>query len=257
MLETENKLLSRYNFNELTLAEIVGIDYKAAAIFEKYNLDFCCKGKRLLKDACAEKGIDVEAVLTELKSFAKTSNGNTFRYDSWSADFLIEFIIKEHHSYVRNMIPLLLSHTKKIAEVHGANHPELISIAKTFGQISKELSYHMRKEEEILFPYIMELSRSKQTGAKIDKPYFGSVNNPIKLMLVEHDSAGDALYTIRELTGNYTPPADGCETYKITFQELKAFEVDLHKHVHLENNVLFPKAVELEKEIFAGTASVN
>jgi regulator of cell morphogenesis and NO signaling len=235
--------------SKLTLSQIVVNNYKTAAIFEKYNLDFCCRGNKLLQTACKEKGVPEETLLTELNDLFNKKEESNGRYNEWNADFLVEYIVNIHHGYIRTITPVLLGHTQKIASVHGERHPETIEVARIFNAVSKDLKHHMMKEEEILFPYIKYMVKTSGGATKAEPPYFSTVENPIKLMIAEHEAAGDELYEIRNLTNNYTPPADACNTYKVCYQELKEFEEDLHKHVHLENNILFPKAIALEKEV--------
>jgi regulator of cell morphogenesis and NO signaling len=148
------------------------------------------------------------------------------------------------------MIPVIAAHTQKVASVHGENHPETIAIAKHFSVVYKDLKQHMMKEEQMLFPFIKYLSKAEQKKSSAERPFFGTVKNPIKMMEIEHQNAGDELSGIRDLSDNYTPPDDACNTYKVCYQELKEFEEDLHQHVHLENNILFPKSILLEDKIF-------
>jgi regulator of cell morphogenesis and NO signaling len=171
------------------------------------------------------------------------------RFAEWDPVFLIDYIVNNHHAYVRKMIPVLSVHTQKIASVHGQNHPELIKVAEHFQSVARELSQHMQKEELVLFPYIKSLLTARLTGTAAPASPFGSVRNPIKMMEAEHQNAGDELYAVRSLSSGYTVPADGCTTYHVTYQELQDFERDLHQHVHLENNILFPLAVALEQEL--------
>ena len=171
------------------------------------------------------------------------------KYNEWSPDFLIDYIINNHHSYVTKMIPVISAHTKKINLVHGKNHPELSKVESAFERVYKDLKQHMMKEEQILFPFIKYLVSAKNNGRKAELPYFGTVKNPIKMMEAEHQAAGDEMHEIRNLTQNYIAPDDACETYKATMFELKEFEEDLHKHVYLENYILFPKSVKLETEL--------
>jgi regulator of cell morphogenesis and NO signaling len=235
----------------LTLSQIVVNNYKTAAIFEKYNLDFCCRGNKLLQAACEEKGVEKEAVIAELNDLFSKRDESNGRYNEWNPDFLVEYIVNNHHSYVRKITPTLLGHTQKIASVHGERHPETIGVARIFNAVSKDLKHHMMKEEEILFPYIRYMAKALTGTAKPERPYFSTVENPIKMMEAEHEAAGDELYEIRSLTNNYTPPADACNTYRVCYQELREFEEDLHKHVHLENNILFPKAIVLERGLLS------
>jgi len=247
MEQNSNVFVDR-DYSKLTLSEIVTQDYKAAAVFEKYNLDFCCGGNKPVSEACKEKGLDSSAVIEDLKSI-RNKSGNTDKYDTWGLDFLIDYIVNNHHTYVNKMIPLLSAHTQKIAAVHGKNHPELIAVAGRFGRVYKDLRQHMLKEEQILFPFIKQLVGTKNRGGRAETPYFGTVKNPIRMMEVEHQAAGDEMHEIRHLTDNYTIPDDACNTYSIAMLELKDFEEDLHKHVYLENYVLFPRSVELEEKL--------
>ncbi len=237
------------NIQYQTLKEIVTANFQAAAVFERYSLDFCCRGGKTIEQACAENGTDPFQVLTELAGIAHTEPGSNDQELQWNPELLIDHILRHHHAYVTKMIPVLYAHTQKVASVHGQHHPEVVEIARHFEQVSEELLQHMRKEEQLLFPYVRMLSSSVSEGHPIPAPAFGSVQNPIRMMEAEHQHAGDELYAIRSLSGNYTPPADACTTFRITYQELQEFERDLHRHVHLENNILFPMALQLEQDL--------
>jgi regulator of cell morphogenesis and NO signaling len=250
--------LNGEEFSSLSLSEIVTRNYKAAEIFEKYGLDFCCRGNKIISEACSEKGLDHENIIAELKNLNGNGEKAHFDFNQWDISVLAEYIVHKHHDYVRKMIPVLSQHTQKVASVHGANHPEVIEIAKHFSIVYKDLKQHMMKEEQMLFPFIKYLSRVQQNRSSAERPSFGTVKNPIKMMEIEHKNAGDEMYGIRKLSNDYTPPEDACNTYKVCFSELKEFEEDLHQHVHLENNILFPRAVELEEKIFSSySGSVN
>ncbi len=236
-----------------TLKEIVTHDYRAAAVFEKYSLDFCCRGGATLDQACVERGLDKEAVLSDVRQVITDTASADERWNNLSPSVLIDHIIAVHHAYVRRMIPVLRAHTVKIREVHGERHPELAVIAAHFDTVAADMEQHMMKEEAILFPYIKMLDEAAQHGEAIAPMPFGSVGNPIRMMEMEHQAAGDEMYAIRALSSTYTPPPDGCTTYRVTYQELSEFERDLHQHVHLENNVLFPAAIALEAKLSAAT----
>jgi regulator of cell morphogenesis and NO signaling len=231
---------------DITIRDIVAENFRAAAVFQKYGVDFCCRGNRLVTDACAEQGISPDAIFSDLAKI-ETGGDTVPRFNAWEPDFLIDYILNNHHHYIRAMLPILYLHTKKVASVHGERHPELIEVASHFAKIGQELEMHMRKEEQVLFPYIKSLVASRRAGMNPAVPPFGSVRNPIAMMESEHQTAGDEMAIIRTLTNNYALPDDACTTYRITFQELQEFEQDLHRHVHLENNILFPKAVALER----------
>lgn len=233
---------------DLTLAEIVTENIRSAIIFEEAGLDFCCKGNRSLKDACAEKNIDVQNVVNELTNHSGSGNG-TQNIGDWQLDFLIDYIVNNHHQYVRRMIPVISLHTDKVASVHGKNHPQTLQIADLFLAVRDELEGHMMKEERILFPQIKQMVLNQKENSQFYPPAFGTIQNPIRMMEYEHTSAGDALSKIRELSNNYAYPEDACNTFKALYSELKEFEEDLHKHIHLENNILFPKSIELEAQL--------
>ncbi len=230
-----------------TLKEMVTQNFQTAAVFEKYSLDFCCRGGKTIDEACKEKGVDVLSVLNELSQIEQHGGSISSSFKEMEPDMQCNYIVDTHHAYVSKMIPVLYTHTKKIAAVHGANHPEVIAIAKHFETVAIELQQHMKKEEQMLFPFIKALHAAVKKNEPIIHAPFGTVQNPIRIMEAEHQNAGDEMFEIRSLSNNYTPPEDGCTTYRITYQELQDFERDLHQHVHLENNILFPAAIRLEQ----------
>jgi regulator of cell morphogenesis and NO signaling len=205
---------------DFTLSEIVKDNFRTAAVFEKYSLDFCCNGKRTLRNACTEKGINPLNVINEIDEINASLGKDEIKPDEWKLDFLIDYIINNHHSYVNRMLPVISAHTQKIASVHGANHPEVKKIAEIFSAVNSEMKHHMMKEERILFPHIKVLVTNSSNGGSIDKPYFGTIKNPITMMEAEHQSAGDGMFEIRKLSSDFTPPADACNTYRICFHEL-------------------------------------
>lgn len=227
-----------------TLASIVSSNHQVVPVLEKYNLDFCCKGKRTLAEACIEKGIAVDSVAEELLTRMNAEQGNKFPFESMNAEQLISYILIKHHFYVKQAMPSMLSHLERVAQKHGTHFPYMIEVFRLFKEVSEEMSSHMQKEELILFPRIKEIEAivsSKQERKFTD----GYIAGPVRVMEMEHDQAGELLYKIRELTNDYTPPADACTTFKVSLAELKEFEEDLHKHVHLENNLLFPLAEKM------------
>jgi regulator of cell morphogenesis and NO signaling len=231
---------------QTTIRQIVADDYRAAAIFQKHGLDFCCGGNRPVADACEEKGIDARAVTAELQEALAPASDQP-RVNAWDLDFLADYIVSNHHAYVRSAIETIGAHTRKVATVHGERHPETVEIAARFEEIAAEMTSHMGKEELVLFPYIKALAVAKREGGAAPRAPFGSIANPIRMMETEHQSAGDTMAAIRRLSRDYAPPEDACTTYQVTYKELEAFEADLHRHVHLENNILFPRALDLER----------
>lgn len=222
-----------------TLGNIVSEDHRAASLMAKYQLDFCCKGKRTLESACQEQDIPVDELVEELLELKK-DQGPSFNFDKMSSTELIQHILLKHHVFVKTESPQLLFFIEKIADKHGERHPELIRIREAFTLLKVELEQHMQKEELILFPRIKEM---EQQGA--EKMPANFIAGPVEVMEQEHELAGSLMARIRELTNDYDPPADACTTYRIAFQGLKAFETDLHEHVHLENNILFPRSMSL------------
>jgi regulator of cell morphogenesis and NO signaling len=189
------------------------------------------------------------AVEKELNALDTTISNQSQNFNEWKLDFLVDYIVNTHHEYVKKSIPILIEYTTKVARVHGNSHPEVIEIANKFMEAADELNDHLHKEEEILFPYIKQLVAAELNKQEAPHKAFGTVKNPINMMEHEHEIVGDIFKTIRELSSNYNPPEDCCATYKVSFSKLKEFEADLHQHIHLENNILFPKSIELEKTL--------
>lgn len=230
-----------------TIRDIVANDFRAAAIFQRYGLDFCCRGNRSVEAACQDAGIDADRVQRDLAdALALPPAGCSPRFASWDVSTLVTYIVSNHHTYVREQLPLVKAHAQKVARVHGGAHPEMVRVAELFDQVHDEMISHMAKEEQVLFPWIQRLGDAAAQGAPAPAAPFGTVGNPIRMMEMEHESAGDAMAEIRQLTGGYRIPDEACGTYSVLLQELDAFERDLHQHVHLENNILFPKALRLE-----------
>ncbi len=231
-----------------TLGEIAAKDLRKAEVFKKYGLDFCCGGKKTVKEACAEKGIDVTRVEKELQTADKNiTTSRPLPYNDWNLDFLADYIVNMHHSYVRKTIPDLHTYAAKVASVHGGRHPELLAISQLTDEICEELSSHMVKEETVLFPYIKQLVAAKNNRSQFQVESFKSVQSSISMMEHEHEIVGRKLEQIRTLSNNYALPEDGCASYSYLYKTLEEFENDLHIHVHLENNILFPKSIDLEK----------
>jgi regulator of cell morphogenesis and NO signaling len=236
------------NINRLTLGEIVKKNYKAAAVFERFTLDFCCRGNQNFTDACKAGKIEPSVIINELNRLeSEQEHGVVF--DTWPLDMLIDYIIKRHHTYVEEKTPLIKSYLHKICEVHGARHPELQKVREIFFEIGGELAIHMKKEELILFPFIKKLSQANNTKTPVTSSLFGSVSNPVDMMKEDHAVEGDKFRRLAALTNNYLIPADACNTFAVTYQFLDEFEKDLHLHIHLENNILFPKAIQLEQKL--------
>ncbi|HNP07804.1 MAG TPA: iron-sulfur cluster repair di-iron protein [Cyclobacteriaceae bacterium] len=237
------------NTAEKTISEIVADDYRAAQVFKNHSIDFCCKGNRSVGEACEEKNIDANKLLEEIEQVKQNKPSSTTDFKKWPLDLLADYIEKTHHRYVEEKLPILKQYLHKLCQVHGDRHPELFEISEEFNMSAGELAAHMKKEEFILFPYIRKMAKSKESKTTLDAPNFGTVQNPVQMMMDEHTTEGDRFEKISKLSNKYTPPADGCNTYRVTYALLNEFEEDLHLHIHLENNILFPKAIEMEKEL--------
>ncbi|CAN5862525.1 hypothetical protein BH11BAC7_BH11BAC7_21550 [soil metagenome] len=235
--------------SEETIGEIVTKDIRKAKTFRKYGIDFCCGGKKTVAEVCEKKNIDIiklSAELNETESDHSTMPGNP---DKWELDFLASYIVNIHHAYVKITIPVLLAWSQKLASVHGDTHPETIRIAQLFGAVADELLPHMIKEENVLFPYINMMVNASREGRTLTSGKFGTVANPIRMMENEHEAVGELYMEIEKLSNQFTPPADACNTFKALYATLKEFEDDLFLHIHLENNILFPKATIMEKSL--------
>jgi regulator of cell morphogenesis and NO signaling len=230
-----------------TVGEVVAEDFRAAAVFEQFGIDFCCGGRRSVADACRAAAADPATVVRALDALPPASE-TAADVTRWPIPRLLDFIVSTHHAYVRSAMPAIVRHLAKLNAVHGPRHPELSRVTAYFDQIVGDLEQHMVKEEQVLFPYVRDLVEGGDSCGRRRSP-FGTVENPIRMMEREHQEVGDAMRIIRELTRGYTPPEDGCTTYAIALAELQQFERDLHRHVHLENNVLFPAAVRIEQQL--------
>lgn len=233
---------------QTTVGELVARNFRTAAVFSHFGIDFCCKGGRTLQEACDLKGINmvtVEANLMDL--LEKMDMEQEMDYKGWSLDLLADYIQKVHHTYVEEKVPVLLAFLEKLCRVHGAGHPELLKIKDLFETSAGELTRHMKKEELILFPFIKKMVAQQKAGNGRERPFFGSIENPITGMMQEHDQEGERFSKIAELSNVFTAPPDACNTYRVTYSMLDEFVKDLHKHIHLENNILFPGALTMER----------
>jgi len=224
----------------------------ATRVFEQFGIDYCCGGNRSLESACGTAKVPVQKVLDSLSSAAEfTETRQVLPAESdWKnvplAD-LIAHINNAHHKYTREEIARLGPLFDKVCRVHGANHVELPKIQENFQALAQELTTHMTKEERVLFPFIERMEEAVIAGDPVIPAPFDTVNNPISMMMHEHDTAGTLLRSMRALSADYEPPEGACFSYRTLYSALKEFERDLHQHIHLENNILFPRAVEMEK----------
>lgn len=235
------------NLEDKTVAQIVTEDIATAAVFKRNGIDFCCGGKVQLNEICTKKNIDTAKVVEQLSQVLDgAEEKNQENPDDWTLSQLVDHIVSKHHAYIRENMPVIIQFADKVAKVHGHGAPEVIEVAQLVHALEDELMPHMMKEEMMLFPYIKQLEYAKASGLVPTAP-FGTVNNPINMMEEEHDSAGETLARLREITSSYRPPEWACNTYRAMYHMLQEFEDDLHLHIHSENNILFPKAVKLEQ----------
>lgn len=235
--------------HQKTIGEIVAANYEAAEVFAAHGIDFCCNGNRELEMACNEQNVSLQHVIGDLNEIFKKTDKQSVDYNSWPLDLLADVIEQKHHAYVEDRIPVIKQFLQKLCHVHGKAHPELIEITKIFETSAGDLTAHMKKEELILFPFIRKLEAAKKEGKSVVSPQFDSVSNPVDMMMQDHETEGERFRMIHELSNGYQTPEDGCNTYQITYAMLKDFESDLHLHIHLENNILFPRSVALEKQL--------
>ena len=228
---------------KLSLAEIVASKPEAAQLFENYNLDYCCGGKRKLSEALQSDAQKIKEVTGHLEKLFESKNGNEVNFNELSLTELVDHIVGKHHKYVKENLPLIQQHLEKVASKHGAAHIEMKSIKILFDNIKREFEQHMMKEEVILFPRIKKMEMMAD-GNNVSTEGF-AIQGPINVMEYEHESAHQLMEEIKRLSNNFTAPESACTTHRLSLDELKIFEKDLHQHVHLENNILFPKAMEM------------
>lgn len=229
---------------KMTVGEIVADDFRAAKVFKNAGIDFCCGGDRSLEVAASEKKLNVHELELKLNKLdeMESESGPNLNFKDWNADFLSDYIVNRYHNKVYRVLPEIMAYLNKSANVHGNNHPELLEIRELFAFINEELPAHQRKEETLLFPAIKETVGNPSSERSKEMIRF-----ELKNLKEEHDQVGSAMDKINHISNGYKVPADGCNTFRLTYQLLEEFEDDLHEHVHLENNILFPKALELTK----------
>lgn len=232
--------------SEKTVREIALEAPLTTRVFEEFKIDFCCGGRIPFAEACENAGVDPQVVAAKLKPLLENVVVDDSAAERLGPSELVDHIVDTHHLFTTREIQRLVPLAEKVANRHGENHPELLEIRDLFIDLATELTVHMKKEELHLFPYITQLDRAVKASRMAPMPPFGSVNNPVRMMMFEHDTAGEILRKLRELSGDYTAPADSCPSYKGLYAGLEDFERDLHRHIHLENNVLFPQAIEME-----------
>lgn len=243
------------DIRNLSVGQIVAESFYTARIFKNYGIDFCCHGSNSLEDACRIAGIETETVIEALNGESNSANGD-IPFASWPLDLLVDYILKIHHRGIRKNGPGLLALIEKVRNVHGANHPELFELYNLVSESLVDLENHLQKEENVLFPYLLELIEASESNTKISPMHCGSIANPIRVMHMEHEGEGNRYQHITQLTSNFQAPEDGCNTYRLMLSELERFVANLYEHIHLENNILFPKCLILENKNLGGSYQV-
>ena len=244
--------LNSYNINPSSfVTDIVTHDYRTADIFRKYNIDFCCGGKWALDTACTNRGLDTNEVLVELEKIVyRPDSKAAIEFDEWDIDFLTDYIFNVHHRYLKKALPSVKEHVTLFLNEHKIKYPELGELELIIRRLMKEIPPHMLQEEEIIFPYIKQIHHAYNNNESYARLLVRTLRKPVEeVMIGEHQSVMKHLNRMRELTNNYTPPANACLTHKVTYSKLKELDNDLVQHIHLETNILFPKAIAMEKEL--------
>jgi len=234
---------------DLTVGELAVQVPASIRVFQKYRIDFCCGGETPLTEACRQHGLETTSVLREIENESQRSSdaGSDRDWAGASLQSLIDHIVGTHHVYVRTNLPRIQEMLDKVRANHSERHGDMLTrVNEVFSALSEELAAHLMKEERILFPLVAGMEEARRNGRQPAPSHCGSVANPIRVMCMEHDSAGEALARLRDLTADFTPPAEVCPTFRALFYELAELERDLHRHIHLENNILFPRAMALE-----------
>ncbi len=241
----ESSSLQSRHTSDTTVGEIVAADYRTAMVFEAHGIDFCCGGKVVLSAICQEKGVDPVALLQEIETIKNKEIDRSQNYSAWALSFLADYIVNTHHVYLKENDGQIAAYARKIAGVHGAHHPEVIEIADIFDKIATDMAAHLKEEEEVFFPAVKRADAARIAGTTLDTKDREVIRSSLATLVREHEDIGDAVHRIRHLSKEYAIPDDACTTFVLTYRKLRDFEDDLHKHVHLENNILFPKAAEL------------
>lgn len=231
------------------VGDIVAERFSTASAFYKFGIDFCCHGQVALDEACKNANVDVDTVINAINSNNTASEGG-IPFASWPIDLLIDYVLKIHHRGIRNNGPVLLELIEKVRNAHGERHPELNELYDLVSVSLEDLENHLQKEENVLFPYLLELFDASERSVSIEPMHCGSIANPIRVMNMEHEAEGNRYLHIKEITNGFEAPQDGCNTYRLMMAELEKFVNALFEHIHIENNIMFPKSLELEQRMF-------
>lgn len=244
--ESQNKMNTQELANQ-SVGAIVAQRFSSAEVFAKYGIDFCCHGDALLSDACQAAGVQLDEVLKAL-SAPEQQGGANVEFATWPLDLIMDYVLKIHHRGIRVKGPQTLELLNKVVNVHGEHHPELFEVKALFLESLQELEMHLQKEENVLFPYLYELCEAAEKQRPIEQMHCGSIENPIRVMRMEHEGEGNRYHYMAKITNNFTAPADACDSYRLVYRQINDFVNALYEHIHLENNIIFPQAVELEAQ---------
>lgn len=233
-------------FDTMTTGQIVACNYKHAALFRRYRIDFCCQGNVPFREACQKAGVDSQTLLKELEKETPRAYF-TIDFQSWPTDLLLDYIRKFHHRRARSESALIIELAEKVLVTHNERHPELRALRQLIRHSMNDLENHIHKEEQVLFPYIYEMTEALSLGLHPRPFYCGTLKSPVAIMMTEHHTEGERWREIHHLTDGYTTPDDGCATYRLFMERIKLFEQGLEHHIHLENNILFPRAIAMEQ----------
>lgn len=236
------------DYKTMTVGEIVADNFGNAEVFDKYGIDFCCHGSVLLPEASRKAGVEMDKVIKDIEDLTQAASEN-IDFKNWPLDLLVDYILKIHHRNIRKNGPKIQELLDKVYQVHGKNYPTLYNVQVLFQQSLSDLNQHLDKEELVLFPYIYEMVKAQLDNTVLPEFQSGSIKAPIAVMMTEHDAEGERYRHIERLTNGYTTPTDACNSYRLVMQQLKDFEAALHQHIHLENNIVFPRAIQLEAEL--------
>lgn len=234
-----------FNPETATVGGIVTENYHAAGVFKEFNLDFCCGGDKTLAQACEKRNVDTQEVLNKLIALPRGNASGDENFKAWEPGFLVDYIQNAHHKFVRSKTQEIAGYAARVAKVHGEHFPENIEVYKQFVTLANELLRHLDEEETTFFPLIKKINELRMSGKAVSEEQIIQLTDELNKMKDDHEEAGAVMAEIRELTNSYQPPEGACTTYRVLYQNLAGFEEDLHKHVHLENNILFKKAQAL------------
>ncbi len=246
-----------YKFTTKTIREIAVEMPQTTRIFEEFKIDYCCGGRKPFAEACELAGVNPQVVSQKIENALKVFGGNyeTGYAGKQTATDLIDYILEKHHVFTKQEIERLTALMEKVCRKHGAQHAELFDLQATFQALGDDLTVHMRKEETVLFPFIKTLEMSLSQNLSVAPPHFRTVRNPVRMIMLEHDTAGGLLRKMRELSNDFSLPDGACPSFGALYFGFRELEKDLHRHIHLENNVLFPQAVEMEQKVFGQEVS--